>query len=670
MTKIVQFQTNFSAGELDPLLKARTDLQQYQNALEEATNVTVQPQGGVRRRDGLKFIHNFGTSFTDFKIIPFEYSTSDSYTLVFVNDRMYIFKNSVLQTNINSSGNDYLASTGVTSAMIPDLNFTQAIDTLILAHEDLETKRIVRNSDTSWTISNLPLTNIPRHAYTISTTAGSSIGTHDHLDPDGTTGNFKLHAETSGGGSQNIFTASASTYIGQYINVSPFGRLRIVDKVNDNTLKVYAEVPLFNGDNIDDSDWELETGYENTWSSTRGWPKSATFHEGRLYFGGAKSRPNTIWGSKVVDYFNFDVGTALDDESVEATINTSQLNSIHFLQSGVDLQIFTTGGEFVVQQSGSDPITPSNFLIKPQSRIGSKPGVPIEDLNGATIFVQRQGKSLISFQFSDTTASYGSAPLSVFSSHLLKGPSDLAIRRASSTDETDRLFIVNDDDGSMTVYSILASQNVIAPSKFTTDGLFKAVGVEVDKTFVIVRRNVNGANNYYLERFDGTLTTDSATNGTTGANVAMEHLANKGVKVIRDGVVEADKLVPSVSPYTVVFDSAATLSFEVGLSYDVTVKTMPAEPKLAGGSVQGVKKRIIQIDALVFETQNMTINSKEIAFRNFGESVLDIPVQEFTGTKTAHGFLGFSSTGQITVSQSAPLKMTLLGLEYRLSVGN
>ena len=670
MTKIVQFQTNFSAGELDPLLKARTDLQQYKNALEEATNVTVQPQGGVRRRDGLKFIHNFGTSFTDFKIIPFEYSTSDSYTLVFVNDRMYVFKDSVLQTNINSSGNDYLASTGVTSAMIPDLNFTQAIDTLILAHEDLETKRIVRNSDTSWTISNLPLTNIPRHAYTITTTAGSSVGSHAHLDPDGTTGNFKIVSENSSGTAVNIFTSGSSTYVGQYINVQPFGRLRIVAKVNNSTLKVYAEVPLFNGDNIGSGSWELETGYENTWSATRGWPKSATFHEGRLYFGGAKSRPNTIWGSKVVDYFNFDIGTALDDESVEATINTSQLNSIHFLQSGVDLQIFTTGGEFVVQQSGSDPITPSNFLIKPQSRIGSKPGVPIEDLNGATIFVQRQGKSLISFQFSDTTASYGSAPLSVFSSHLLKGPSDLAIRRASSTDETDRLFIINDDDGSMTVYSILASQNVIAPSKFTTDGLFKAVGVEVDKTFVIVRRNVNGANNYYLERFDGTLTTDSATTGTTGANVAMEHLANKGVKVIRDGVVEADKLVPSVSPYTVVFDSAATSSFEVGLSYDVTVKTMPAEPNLAGGSVQGVKKRIIQIDALVFETQNMTINSKEIAFRNFGESVLDIPVQEFTGTKTAHGFLGFSSTGQITVSQSAPLKMTLLGLEYRLSVGN
>lgn len=670
MTKIVQFQTNFSVGELDPLLKARTDLQQYQNSLEEATNVTIQPQGGAKRRPGLRFIHNFGTTFTDFKIIPFEYSTSDSYTLVFVNDRMYVFKNSVLQTNINSSGNDYLASTGVTSAMIPELNYTQAIDTLILTHEDLETKRIVRNSDTSWTISNLPLTNIPRYAYTLTTTAGSSVGSHAHLDPDGSSGNFKIVAENSSGTAVNIFTSGASTYIGQYINVEPFGRLRIVDKVSNSTLKVYAEVPLFNGDNIDDSDWELETGYENTWSSTRGWPKSSAFHEGRLYFGGAKSRPNTIWGSKVIDYFNFDVGTALDDESVEATINTNQLNSIHQLQGGVDLQIFTTGGEFVVVQGAADPITPSNFLIKPQSRLGSKPGVPIEDLDGATIFIQRQGKSLVSFQFSDSTGSYRIEPLSVFSSHLLKTPIDFAVRRATSTDETDRLFIVNDNDGSMTVYSILSSQNVIAPSKFTTDGLFKAVAVEIDETFVIVRRSVNGANNYYLERFDNTLTTDSATTGTTGSSVAMEHLANKGVKIIRDGVVETDKLVPSVSPYTVVFDSAATSTFEVGLNYDVTIKTMPAEPKLAQGTVQGVKKRIIQIDALVFETQNMTINGKEIPFRNFGENVLDIPVQEFTGTKTAHGFLGFSSTGQITISQSVPLKMTLLGLEYRLSVGN
>jgi len=33
-----------------------------------------------------------------------------------------------------------------------------------------------------------------------------------------------------------------------------------------------------------------------------------------------------------------------------------------------------------------------------------------------------------------------------------------------------------------------------------------------------------------------------------------------------------------------------------------------------------------------------------------------------------HGILGYSADGQITVTQSAPLKFTLLGMEYKVSV--
>ena len=118
------------------------------------------------------------------------------------------------------------------------------------------------------------------------------------------------------------------------------------------------------------------------------------------------------------------------------------------------------------------------------------------------------------------------------------------------------------------------------------------------------------------------------------------------------------------------FESAATSSYQVGLNYTVQAKTMPTEPVLASGSVQGVKKRIVQVDAIVSETKDMTINGKQISFRNFGESVLDTAVQPFTGVKTAHGILGYSATGQITIGQTVPLSMTVLGLEYKLSVGS
>ena len=656
--RIVQFQTNFSSGEIDPLLRARTDLAQYQNGLETAKNVIIQPQGGMRRRDGLKFIHDF-TGFTDFKIIPFEFSVNDSYTLVLVNQRIYIFKAGVLQTNINASGNDYLAATAITGAMLDEINYTQAVDTLILCHEDLEPQRLVRIADTSWSIAALPITNIPAYAWTPVTSNPAAT-----LTPSAVAGNIIVTA------SAGVFTLSAASYVGQHIYINPFGTLRIIEKQSDTILKCFTEVGLFNIDAVASGEWELELGWEDSWSVARGWPRSATFHEGRLYFGGSKQRQNTIWGSRVIDYFNFDLGTALDDEAVEATINTDQFNAITHIVSGNIMRVFTTGGEFIVSQAGADPITPATFLVRPQTRLGSKPGVPVEDLNGAALFVQRQGKSLNAFQYTDTTASYGAQALSVLSSHLMKDPVDLAARRATSTDETDTIYLVNGQDGSMTVYSILASQAVVAASEFITSGEFLAVGVELDDVYTIVKRTINAATKYYLEKFDRDTFVDSALTGGAASSVNVAHLPNTEVQIIRDGFANSVQTVPASSPYTVTFSNPATSSYQVGLNYTVTAVTMPAEPRLAQGSVYGVQKRILQVDAIVYETQSMAVNGQEIPFTAFGGAALDQAIVPFTGTKTAHGLLGFSKTGQITITQNIPLKMTLLGLEYRMSVGD
>ena len=56
MSRAVTIQTNFTTGEVDPLLKSRIDINQYYNALDQARNVLIQPQGGIERRPGLQFI--------------------------------------------------------------------------------------------------------------------------------------------------------------------------------------------------------------------------------------------------------------------------------------------------------------------------------------------------------------------------------------------------------------------------------------------------------------------------------------------------------------------------------------------------------------------------------------------------------------------------------------
>lgn len=53
---IKTFKTSFSSGELMPQLRARIDIKHYYNGGERMRNVIVLPQGGVRRRPGLKYL--------------------------------------------------------------------------------------------------------------------------------------------------------------------------------------------------------------------------------------------------------------------------------------------------------------------------------------------------------------------------------------------------------------------------------------------------------------------------------------------------------------------------------------------------------------------------------------------------------------------------------------
>ena len=745
MARYTQFQTNFSVGEMDPLLRARTDLEQYSNGLESAKNVIIHPQGGATRRPGLRTICKIYDNPTaeEFKLIPFQFSRTDTYLLAVQGGFIKVYKNDVFQVNVVAGY--------ITSAMVPDLKYTQAVDTLIIVHQDMHPKRLVRNSDVSWTFEDVPLTNIPSYAF----------NPHTHypqfaITPSAVDGNITITASSytsdtgtaQGGSSTTIILKAATSFTGtktpvgmtlhltsgtgsgQYRHVHSYdlgtktitiddtwdtapdattgykvvpygppsigelinrtigssqGQARIVSVVSDHVVDAIVTIPFFDASVMDNSVfpspsqtlsvWNADTGYVTTWSDALGWPRTAAFYEGRLYFGGTALRPNTIWGSKVAQYFDFEQGTGLDDESVEATLNVNEFNEVTNLNAGPDLQIFTSGGEFVVIQEASQPVTPATFMVKPQTQIGSKPGLPVINIGGSAVFIQRQGQSLVSMQYNQEQGGYGILPLSTLSSHLLKTPIDMARRRAVSTDEADQIYILNEADSSITLYSILPDQNVIAPSRIELGVInpsqytFVSIAVVVSDVYVLVKYdpglmgvNVEG----HILKFDSSVFTDYAVTGTSASSGTMNQPnVNNPVKVIGDGVVEGStKTGPTVN-----FDRTYS-TWEFGIDFDVEIKTMPVEPRLASGSVFGLKKRIVQVDAPVYESQNMVINNQPVAFREFGAGILDAPVAEFTGTKTVRGLLGFSQTSQITVTQSVPLKLTLLGLEYRVSIGN
>ena len=674
MSRIVQYQSSFTMGEFDPLVKGRVDITQYQSGLEKATNIVCIPQGAIERRPGQQFLldvsSDLGGSFTaqqGIRLIPFEFSSVDSFMLVFVklstsssnNAKMFVYRQGVLQTNINSSGNNFL-TISLGDISFDAITFTQSADTLILMHEDLAPLSIVRGANnTTWTASTISLTS-PKFAFTKSVSEPSGDITPSSID-----GTATISASAS------IFS---SGNVNQYINVkNGFGRARIVEFVSATSIKVNVEIPFFNTSAISAGSWELEAGYEDVFSASKGFPKTGVFHEGRLYFGGSKSLPSALFGSKVSDFFNFLEAEGLDDDAIFALLSSDSVNAITGIRSGRDLQIFTTGNEFFVQQAEGQPITPGNLTIKAATSSGSKPNIMPVSVEGGTIFLQRSGKALREFLFSDAELSYQSNNISLLSSHLLKSPVKIAFRRATSTDDGDLLMIVNGTDGSMAAYSIHRSQKVVAPSEFITDGTYEDCAVDIDDIYVVVKRTINSSTKHYIERLDDDRTTDASFqlfdgsadgNKPTSTTVSgLTHLEGKTVECVRDDIFLGEK---TVSSGQITIDQVPTTYVEIGLHHDVLAKTLPAEPRLASGTMVGRKKRIVAVSPVLNQTQNIAINGNEVSLKQFPYT-LDSSETLFTGRKRVTPLLGYSEEAQISITQTKPLFFTLLSLEYSVS---
>ena len=707
MSRLQQYQSSFSHGEIDPLLRGRVDIEQYYSSVAEAKNVIFEPQGGFSRRPGLKFVADYtsdvGTT-DEIKLVPFEYSTGQTYLLVLsisntlsqssTNLRLRVYKDGVLQTGINGGGNSYLDftlsfATALHSGFtLRQLNFTQNKDTVIFTNRNMYPFKLVRGaSDTTWTFSNI--TDIVNNAPLIrgdligqSTSVSNPSGT---LTASATTGNIKLSASVS--------STFSSASVGQQVYQSKgslgnttwsgFGKATITKFLSGTQVEAVVLVPFSTTDAIANAEWVFDNSFHPAFSTSVGYPHTCTFHEGRLYLGGAYSLPMTLFGSKVGEPFNFKPSENLDDDAFVVHMETDTLNTIVGLRSGRNVQIFTTGGEFFIPQADLDPITPSNVSVKSTTKRGSKDGIRPTATEGGTFFIQRQGKALREMLFSDVELSYVANNISLLASHLIVDPKSMAVRPATDTTEGDLLMIVNGTSttgyraassglgGTLACFMLHKQQNIVAPSFVQTDGTFIDIGVDLDVIYAIVKRTVNSATKYYLEVFDDDFTTDSSVQKTssfsgTSYNL-VSHLNAKTAKVIRDDIVESDVTVNSSG--TITTSAQPTSYIEAGLDFTVTVKTNPVEPNLPSGRVVTQKKRILEVSPVMYRTQNLTINGFEVPLFTLPYSGGGT-VPTITGIKKMHGFVGYSTDAQITISQSKPVFFTVLSMDFKLAVGS
>ena len=582
------------------------------------------------------------------RLINFEFNTDQSYMLWITDKNIGVYLNGVHQVDV------YFSS--LTSARLSDINWAQSADTLIIFHEDINPILVQRQgADDYWTASALAFENTPFHAFTEVTQTGAAAG-FGTLTPSAVSGTVTLTV------SSGTFTTAS---INQYVEGNG-GLARIIGFTSSTVVTGFVEIPFFTTSAIAAASWNYLSGYEATWSSGRGWPICGTFHQGRLWIGGSKSRPTTSWGSRVGIFYDFSLGTQLDDEGIEITLDTDQLNRVTNIYSGRNLMLFTTGAEFIIPTSLNDPITPKNVSAVRQTRIGAQRGLRVSEIEGGIFYVQNGGQSIKEFIFNDAQQAYGNNDISLLSGHLIRSPVDTCLRRATSTDDG-ALYVLVRSDGAATIGTIARAQNIASFANQTTDGDFLACGADYnDIYFVVTRNSIN-----YLERLNDDHFLDASVRTTSGLPATvftgLEHLNGEDCYVVADDS-NLDNVTPSAGSATI--DRAAEDYCEIGLWFQPIFKDLPVDRRdTTSTTTMGRLMNINEINLRLFETSSMVVNGKNVSFRGFGSGILDVAPPQFTGIKRILGNSGWDLAAQVTITQTNPGKLNILALSKRIIEG-
>lgn len=649
--KLRQVKNNFSAGELDPRLHLRSDVRAYQNGAKQMRNVLLLTQGGFVRRPGMEYVANTTTN-QEGRLVRFEFNTEQTYLLVFTPGEMKVYREvsgvPTLQTTVSSS-----PISSLTAAQISEATFTQSADTLLIFHEDVQTIKVTRTGHTSWTATAVTYENIPVFPFSGVTVTNPATT----LNPTGTAGTINM---TTGG--LSVFTAA---HLGQYININD-GLVFITEIVSGTTVRGLVRSELSGSSAAAIGTWSLETGYEEVISATRGWPRSGVFFAGRLWLGGLKSRPQTLLASNIGDFFNFDLGSVRDDQAIDATIDDDRVNAILHIFPGRNLQIFTTGGEFFVPQNNLNSITPSNIVIQKATLHGSADIKPVS-VDGATIFVERRGKVVRSFVYDEVEASYVASNASLLSSHLIRNPVRMDLRRTTSDDDSNYVFIVN-EDGTLAALNTLREQDINGISLIETEGEIEDVCVVDDTVYFIVKRTINSNTVRFIERFNDSHVLDASTLKTGSSALVwsgFDHLDGEDCKVIRDDYVEPYSLTPSSGSITLENEGETV---ELGLNYLYTVEPLAVEAALPYGSTSRAFRRIVKAIVEVYETRDMTVNGYEPSLYRFDSSTFDAEASSLENTGTyIMALSGWDREESVILSQTEPTRVTVLGITFEVA---
>ncbi|MAG25283.1 hypothetical protein CMI47_06855 [Candidatus Pacearchaeota archaeon] len=674
-------QNSYNTGQLGPFMDGRVDSQLYKTGLEECTNMLLLPQGGMQKRKGFQYISadpdasttpDGSTSLTtagfhaSSRLIPFRFSDGQEYIIVLeptdsdagTTAEMHIFYQDTRVAHLTHGVGGQVFP--ITTAEIADVRFTQSFDVMILVHPDIQPIQLVRGSvNTDWTSSYLSFDVVPLANFSFATTLTPSAVTGTGINMTLSSGSYAWVDADWPDGHKNM-----------YVNING-GLVQLKTHSSSTVMTADVIYDLVDTEGAPGNEWEISAFSNLSASLGGGWPRSVSFHQNRLVFGGTRDKPQTIFGSQTGNFYDFDpytkvvdgsdvTGDITDDASFIFTIASDELNIIRHLVSQQSLFIFTSDGEFDLS---GEPVTPSNVLVRQQTRYGVSAGTtePVV-VDNEVLFNDKSGKQTRAFVYNFNTDAYSAKNYSLIHHDMLTGATQMAYLANYSNNNTNYTFALN-SDGSIGCLGINVEFSVVGWNKWTTNGNFKAVGVADNSLYTLVQRYDNDGSTLQTGVFLEKLTEDDVyvdsyhtSSATASSFTGAQGLEGQTVQVVADGLKHPDVTVTAAGNFTLTRESSST---QIGNTYTATAKTLNLIIQTGGQSTLGEKMRKVLVDLQLYNAKALTVDNITVPFRELGTALLNQGVTAFSGMKRVR-LNGYSTTPQVTFTMTDPLPCTIL----------
>ena len=455
--------TNFSLGEVSPLIDGRFDLQEYVTGLRQCENFRTTPQGGIQVREGTLYVgksHAVGSAKC--RLVEFIFSRTEAYVLEFTT-----FKIRVGRFNPTTGEPEIIAltspvTTPYTDSEIDSINYTQFRDTIYLFHTNRPPMVLKKVAYNNWTIRSFGDTDgvlNPTPVQTPSeTTNGQDATKAPYItfldqrfgtlfgvaDKDRFGIQITILTDNSDATYKNIPNASVPSYdpTAQVVVQSLTGIFKPTDvgeifKDNDvtGTLGFWKIVGYINAYYVRATMLTEALYYSTSTQMTRlarwvawgtrggGYPTTGCVHEQRLVVASTPFYPQVIWGSVSGDYENFNPGAQNDSDSYVFGLSSSDSSPIRWMESCRILLIGTEGGEYRISGTASffaTPITPTSVDIKPQTSIGGG-YVKAKRVGQSVFFIDRSKRKLLRLDYISTFDNYLAADMVHIAEHISLG---------------------------------------------------------------------------------------------------------------------------------------------------------------------------------------------------------------------------------------------------------